>query len=134
MDHNALNRRIKEHEKLFYSPNTYLFFEVKCIMAQKIMKLGIKREPGYLYFLDKHGDPTRVPMARAGKRPRGGREKIASASVKKEPGYLYFIDKQGDIARARMARGGKKKKAAKAKAKAKAKVKRAAGKTSTRRR
>ena len=80
-------------------------------MAQKIMKLGIKREPGWLYFLDKRGDPARVRMARKGVRiTRRGPEKLAKASIKKEGGYLYFIDKQGDIARARMARGGRKKK------------------------
>ena len=82
-------------------------------MAEKIAKLGIKREPGFLYFVDKQGDAARAPMARAGVRTRKGPEKLAKASVKKEPGYLYFIDKQGDIARAKMARGGKKVKAKK---------------------
>ncbi|PIV69085.1 MAG: hypothetical protein COS08_05390 [Euryarchaeota archaeon CG01_land_8_20_14_3_00_38_12] len=77
-------------------------------MAEKIAKLGIKREPGFLYFVDKQGDASRAPMARAGVRTRKGPEKLAKASVKKESGYLYFIDKQGDIARAKMARGGKK--------------------------
>ncbi|MBU4503030.1 MAG: hypothetical protein KKA79_10630, partial [Nanoarchaeota archaeon] len=98
----------------------------------KIAKLGIKREPGYLYFVDKKGDPARTPMARAGVRTtRKGPETLAKASVKKEPGYLYFIDKQGDIARAKMVHGGKRKVKAKAKVK---KVKKAAGKTKSRKR
>jgi len=85
---------------------------------EKIAKLGIKREPGFLYFVNKHGDAARAPMARAGKRTtRKGPETLAKASVKKEPGYLYFIDKQGDIARAKMARGGGKKKKVAGKAK-----------------
>ena len=89
-------------------------------MAEKIARLGIKREPGWLYFVNKKGDAARAPMARAGKRTtRKGPETLAQASVKKEKGYLYFIDKQGDIARAKMARGGHKKGKTKVKAKGK---------------
>ena len=88
-------------------------------MAEKIARLGIKREPGWLYFVNKKGDAARAPMARAGVRTRKGPETLAQASVKKEKGYLYFIDKQGDIARAKMARGGHKKGKAKVKAKGK---------------
>lgn len=68
-------------------------------MAEKIAKTGIKREPGFLYFVDKQGDAAKAPMAQAGKRPSGGAIKVAKTSIRKEPGYLYFIDKQGDIAR-----------------------------------
>jgi len=100
-------------------------------MAEKIAKLGIKREPGYLYFLNKQGYPARTQMARAGVKTKKGIEKLSNESVKKESGYLYFIDKQGDIARAKMARGGRKKKA---KVKAKANVKKKAVKKIKRRR
>jgi len=77
---------------------------------QKVAKLGIKRESGYLYYLDKNGDLARAPMARAGQ--KGGKKKpevVARAGVKREKGYMYFMDKDGDVARAKMARGGKKK-------------------------
>ena len=77
---------------------------------QKVAKLGIKRESGYLYYLDKNGDLARAPMARAGQ--KGGKKKpevVAKAGVKREKGYMYFMDKDGDVARAKMARGGKKK-------------------------
>jgi len=78
-------------------------------MAEKVEKTGIKREKGYLYYLDKQGDVSRAKMARGGK--KGGKpEKVTKAGVKREEGYLYFIDKQGDISRAKMARRGKKKK------------------------
>ncbi|MBU4479028.1 MAG: hypothetical protein KKH34_08105 [Candidatus Omnitrophica bacterium] len=78
-------------------------------MAEKVEKAGIKREKGYLYYLDKQGDVSRAKMARGGK--KGGKpEKVTKAGVKREEGYLYFIDKQGDISRAKMARRGKKKK------------------------
>lgn len=75
---------------------------------QKVCKVGIKREKGYLYYLDKQGDVSRAKMARGGK--KGGKpSKVAKCGVKREAGYLYFIDKQGDISRAKMARGKKRK-------------------------
>jgi hypothetical protein len=78
-------------------------------MAEKVAKVGVKKEAGYLYFVDKQGDVSRAKMARAGE--KGGKpEKAARCGVKKEPGYLYFIDKAGDVSRAKMARGRKKKK------------------------
>jgi len=75
-------------------------------MAEKVAKLGVKRESGYLYFIDKDGDVSRAVMARGAKKSKGS-EKVASASVQKEKGYLYFLDKEGDVSRAAMARGRK---------------------------
>ena len=76
-------------------------------MAEKVLKVGVKREDGYLYFIDKQGDVSRVKMARGGK--KGGKpQKVAKAGIKKAAGYLYFIDKSGDISRAKMVRRGKK--------------------------
>jgi len=78
-------------------------------MAEKVQKVGVKKQNGYLYFVDKQGDVSRAKMARAGK--KGGKtEKVAKVGVKKASGYLYFIDKSGDISRAKMVRGRKKKK------------------------
>ncbi len=78
-------------------------------MAEKVEKVGVKKEKGYLYFVDKNGDVSRARMARGGK--KGGKpEKVAKVGVKKKSGYLYFIDQKGDISAAKMARGGKKKK------------------------
>jgi len=37
-------------------------------MAEKVMKCGIKKAKGYLYFIDKKGDISRAKMARGGKR------------------------------------------------------------------
>lgn len=77
-------------------------------MAEKVSKVGVKKESGYLYFLDKDGDVSRAKMARAGrKKSSSSKEKVSKIGVKKESGYLYFIDKQGDISRAKMARGRK---------------------------
>ena len=77
-------------------------------MAEKVAKAGIKREKGYLYYLDKQGDISRAKMARGGK--KGGKpEKVCKVGVKREVGFLYFIDKQGDVSKAKMARRKKKK-------------------------
>ncbi len=75
-------------------------------MAEKVAKAGVRKEGGYLYFVDKHGDISRAPMAR-GRKGQGRPEKVASVGVRKEKGYLYFVDKHGDVSRAKMARGRK---------------------------
>lgn len=75
-------------------------------MAEKVKTCGVKKESGYLYYLDKQGDVSRSKMARAGK-GGGNAEKVVTAGVKRESGFLYFIDKDGDVARAKMARGRK---------------------------
>jgi uncharacterized protein YcgL (UPF0745 family) len=72
-------------------------------MSEKVAKAGVKKEDGYLYFIDKKGDISRVKMARGGK--KGGKpQKIAKVGVKKQKGYLYFVDKKGDVSRAKMVR------------------------------
>ena len=78
-------------------------------MATKVCKVGIKREKGYLYFIDKKGDVSKAKMAR-GKNKGGKTQKVEKCGVKKQKGYLYFLDKQGDVSMAKMVRGGKKKK------------------------
>ncbi|MFH1182438.1 MAG: hypothetical protein V1702_05750 [Candidatus Woesearchaeota archaeon] len=77
-------------------------------MAQKVAKVGVKKEKGYLYFIDKKGNVSRAKMARGGrKKGKQRQETVAKVGVKKENGYLYFIDKQGDVSRAKMVRGGR---------------------------
>ena len=72
-------------------------------MAEKVAKAGVKRQEGYLYFIDKQGDISRAKMARGGK--KGGKpQKVAKLGIKKEKGFLYFLDKQGDVSRAKMVR------------------------------
>ena len=70
-------------------------------MAEKVLKVGVAREDGFLYFIDKDGDVSKVQMARGGK--KGGKaKKVEKTGVKKEKGFLYFLDKKGDISRAKM--------------------------------
>ena len=78
-------------------------------MAQKLMKLHIKRAKGYLYYIDKKGDVSCAKMARGAKKG-GNPKKVAKCGIKRKEGYLYFLDKQGDVSCAKMKRGGKKKK------------------------
>jgi len=75
-------------------------------LAQKVAKAGIKREKGYLYYLDKQGDISMAKMARGGSKG-GSPKKLVKLGVKRQKGYLYFIDKQGDVSMAKMKRGGK---------------------------
>lgn len=78
-------------------------------MAQKLIKLRIKRQKGYLYYIDKRGDVSCAKMAR-GKKKGGNPKKVAKCGIKRKDGYLYFLDKQGDVSCAKMKRGGRKKK------------------------
>ncbi|MDR1401270.1 MAG: hypothetical protein LBI98_03080 [Endomicrobium sp.] len=77
-------------------------------MAEKVQKVGVKRESGYLYFIDKQGDVSRASMARGGKKS-GKPSKVKKIGLKKEKGHLYFVDKDGDVSRSVMSRGGKTK-------------------------
>jgi hypothetical protein len=49
-------------------------------MAQKVAKVGVKKESGYLYFVDKDGDISRAKMARGGR----GKKKAAKKKVVKK--------------------------------------------------
>ncbi|MEK6967560.1 MAG: hypothetical protein AABX51_02935 [Nanoarchaeota archaeon] len=78
-------------------------------MAEKVAKAGVKKEKGYLYFVDKKGNVARAKMARGGRKK--GKQKIevvAKTGVSKAKGYLYFVDSKGDVSRAKMARGGRR--------------------------
>ena len=75
--------------------------------SEKVAKVGVEKESGYLYFVDKKGNVGRAKMVRGGKKKKGKQKQqvVAKVGVKKESGYLYYIDKKGDISRSKMARG-----------------------------
>ena len=74
-------------------------------MAQKVQKLGIKREKGWQYYIDMAGNVSRKHIAGSGaKKQNLGKEVVAKTGIKMEKGFLYFIDKDGDISRAVMAK------------------------------
>ena len=49
-------------------------------MATKIARTGVEREYGYLYFLDKRGDVSRVPAQRGGGKQKRGKKEGPNAS------------------------------------------------------
>lgn len=66
--------------------------------GKKVIKCGVKREKGYMYFISKEGDIWKFPQ-------KGGKKsKVCPAGLKREKGFLYFVDKDGDIAAAPMKR------------------------------
>lgn len=81
----------------------------------------IQREKGYLYYIDKVGDISRVRFER--KQPalyntckdipkeENKPEKVLKLKLKRDPNYLYYIDKNGNISRCRKAASGRKPKA-----------------------
>jgi hypothetical protein len=73
-------------------------------MAEKVAKAGVKREEGYLYFVDKNGNIARAKMSRGKKKGKAKQEVVAKTAVSKQSGYLYFVDKAGDVSRAKMVR------------------------------
>lgn len=80
-----------------------------CKMAEVVAKVGVKKQKGYLYFIDKKGNVARALMSRRGrKKGKAKVEVVAKSGIKKQKGYLYFVDKKGNVAKAKMARGRKR--------------------------
>ena len=53
-------------------------------MAEKVARVGVKKAPGYLYFVDKNGDISRAKMSRgAAKRKKKKKKKGAKKRKKK---------------------------------------------------
>lgn len=77
-------------------------------MAQKIARLRIAREPGYLYFV-KDSAVFATPIK--GGKAKGSRKKVGTFDHVRDNAYMYFVDKDGDVARAMRQSGGKRKKA-----------------------
>ena len=88
-------------------------------MATKVAKVGVKKESGWLYYLDKKGNISRSKMGRGRKPTNTKPQVVAKLGVKRQVGYLYFVVKQGDLSMAKMSRSGRKRKTAKKSAKKK---------------
>ena len=52
-------------------------------MAQKVAKVGIKKESGYLYFVDSQGDISRAKMARGGQKRKKKAKKAKKTTKRK---------------------------------------------------
>jgi hypothetical protein len=77
-------------------------------MAEKVARLGIRREKDFMYYI-KDGSVWKVPRKQPGV-PKGRPEKVAEGGVTMDFAFIYFLDKDGDISRAKRAIGGQKRK------------------------
>jgi len=62
----------------------------------KVVRLGIKKQEGWTYFLDKDGDVSCMVGYKK------NLKKVARCGVKRIKGYLYFIDNEGDVSSCKM--------------------------------
>ena len=77
------------------------------MVSEKIVKIGLQRLKGFLYYVNKQGNIAKTPSAR-GRKGNQGEEIVFKTGVTKQPGFLYFLDKDGDLSRAKMERKVKK--------------------------
>lgn len=78
-------------------------------MGEVLVRCGVKRASGYLYFVDKKGNVARAKMARGGgKKGKQKQEVLVKTAIKRDKGYLYYVDAKGNLCRAKMARRGKR--------------------------
>jgi len=75
-------------------------------MAEKVARLGIKREKDMMYFV-KDGAVWKVPRKQPGV-PKGRQEKVMDGGFVQDTNHIYFLDKDGDVSRAARAVGGQK--------------------------
>lgn len=72
--------------------------------SQKIVELGVRRKPGYLYYLNAELDVCCTPANP--KQVKNAETRVVAKTdlAGREKGYLYYLDKDGDISRALMSR------------------------------
>jgi hypothetical protein len=73
-------------------------------MAELVVKLGLRREPRYLYVVG-DGKVYRAKMVPASQmrglpdRPPGPEDVVVDLGITQDPAYDYFVDRNGDISR-----------------------------------
>ena len=77
-------------------------------MAEKVVRAGIERKKGWLYYLDRNLNVYRAKMVRGGEKKKHGDrpELVLKTDMKRDRNYLYYVDKAGDISRVKASRGG----------------------------
>ena len=68
--------------------------------SEKVFKAGVKREQGWLYYLDKNCNIARSRMVRGGQRKKKGDrpEVVVKTDIsRREDGYLYFISRKDEM-------------------------------------
>jgi len=74
--------------------------------AEKVVKLGLVKEAGWLYYISRDGWVMRVSLYSS-----GNGERVAKIDVEVVPDdgvrrWLYFVDKEGDVARTSVSYSG----------------------------
>lgn len=80
-------------------------------ISTNVVKLGVKREHNWLYYLRVSATPTievwRTPLRRSRPTGKDGTRKdelVLRTNFVGEPSYLYFLNHDGDLCRARKAK------------------------------
>lgn len=73
-----------------------------------VKEVGLVKEKGYVYFLNKELDIGRFKAQRVKKGEKRVTEPVTTTDVTREKGYLYFLSKEGHVCRAKMKPRGKK--------------------------
>jgi hypothetical protein len=79
-------------------------------MSEKVVVLGIKKQPNWLYFLDKDGNISRTSATRLKKKSLIAPQKteiVAELNIKRDNTFLYYVDKDGDLSKTKLVRGKK---------------------------
>jgi hypothetical protein len=66
-------------------------------MAEKVAKLGIKRDINLMYWIA-DGAVWAIPRKRPGE-PQGKKIKVSPVEMERDLNYLYFLDAKGDVSR-----------------------------------
>ncbi len=78
-------------------------------MGEKVGKVQIKKEKGYLYYVGKDGKVYRVPMKYMRDKVKNTKpEVVSNEQIVREKGYLYFVGKSGFVERVKANRGRSK--------------------------
>ena len=80
------------------------------VKAKKIATPGIKRESGFLYFIDKKGNVCCTMAKKFKTAKEKGTKVVSETKICKKPGCMYYVDKDGDVCEVHMSRNGAKKK------------------------
>ena len=63
--------------------------------AEKVRTLGIAKDEGYVYFIDRRGNLLRMKRGVA----KATCEVLVEKAVRREKGFMYYLDDEGDLVR-----------------------------------
>jgi len=57
----------------------------------------LKREKGFIYFIDREGDLSRTRRSTGHHRDKFKHFKVTDLGIKRRPGHWYYVDKVGAV-------------------------------------